>query len=340
MSVRDSLTPHARCRTVWPWPEGRGTILRVLATAAAVGSAACAHVPLQPDHDLRCNGQRAICDRRVPDVVFAGTHNSMSAASLGWAFPNHERGIQAQLDAGYRALLIDTHYWHDRQAIQLHRLRFPESYQDLLDGVLDRVDRPRAGPFLCHGICALGATPLADGLATIAEFLRRHPHEVVILSIEDYITPHDTYEAFRDSGLLPLVYTPDGGPWPTLRELIERNERVIVLADHNGGRPNWYLPFRLYMQDTPFHARHPSEFSCVPNRGRADAPMLLINHWIATIPPNPLDAARVNRYEVIMERVERCRRQRGMEPTIIAVDFHSIGDVPRVVHHLNLRRAH
>jgi hypothetical protein len=188
-------------------------------------------------------------------------------------------------------------------------------------------------------VCGLGATPLVDGLATIARFMRQNPHEVVILSFEDYVTPQDTYEAFRDSELLPLVHRPDGsGVWPTLRELIERDERVIVLADHDGGNPGWYMPFWTHMQDTPFDARDRAEFSCARNRGYPDAPMLLINHWIATLPPDRAEAVRVNRYDVIMDRVEQCREERGMEPTIIAVDFYSIGDARRVVDDLNLRR--
>jgi hypothetical protein len=40
-----------------------------------------------------CNGYRELCDRRLNEVVFAGTHNSMGAADIpDWMFANQERG--------------------------------------------------------------------------------------------------------------------------------------------------------------------------------------------------------------------------------------------------------
>ena len=59
----------------------------------------------------RCNGSAALCDKRLNEVVFVGTHNSMSAdGEPGWLFAAQDAGIDAQLDDGVRSLLIDTHY--------------------------------------------------------------------------------------------------------------------------------------------------------------------------------------------------------------------------------------
>src|SRR4051794_40222730 len=59
----------------------------------------------------RCNGHAALCDRRLDDVAFLGTHNAMSAAGEpGWLFAAQDAGIAAQLREGVHALLIDTHY--------------------------------------------------------------------------------------------------------------------------------------------------------------------------------------------------------------------------------------
>src|SRR5215213_4432573 len=60
---------------------------------------------------MRCNGLAELCDRRVDQVTFAGTHNSMAAGKEGWYAPDQQNGIPAQLRAGIRALLIDTQYW-------------------------------------------------------------------------------------------------------------------------------------------------------------------------------------------------------------------------------------
>ena len=66
----------------------------------------------RPDRPVTvCNGRAELCARPLNEVVFAGTHNSMSAAEEpGWYFAGHEEGIAEQLDFGVRALLIDTHY--------------------------------------------------------------------------------------------------------------------------------------------------------------------------------------------------------------------------------------
>jgi len=58
-----------------------------------------------------CNGDRALCDRRLDEVVLPAAHNSMSAAEFpDWMFPNQEKGSVSLLGHGIRALLFDVHY--------------------------------------------------------------------------------------------------------------------------------------------------------------------------------------------------------------------------------------
>ena len=46
----------------------------------------------------RCNGHAALCDRRVDQVAFLGTHNAMAAAGEpGWLFAAQDAGIAQQL---------------------------------------------------------------------------------------------------------------------------------------------------------------------------------------------------------------------------------------------------
>ena len=41
----------------------------------------------------RCNGHAALCDRRVDQVAFLGTHNAMAAADEpGWLFAAQDAG--------------------------------------------------------------------------------------------------------------------------------------------------------------------------------------------------------------------------------------------------------
>jgi len=51
-------------------------------------------------------GARALCDRRLEEIVFPAAHNSMSAAEFdGCMFPNQELGSISLLGHGIRALL-------------------------------------------------------------------------------------------------------------------------------------------------------------------------------------------------------------------------------------------
>ena len=44
-------------------------------------------------------------------------------------------------------------------------------------------------PFLCHGLCELGAEPLDQELTMIRRFLEREPTEVLLVIVEDYVPP-------------------------------------------------------------------------------------------------------------------------------------------------------
>ena len=58
-----------------------------------------------------CNGSFALCDLRLNEAVFAGTHNSFSALdSPDWFIANQRHDIPRQLEDGIRLFLIDAHW--------------------------------------------------------------------------------------------------------------------------------------------------------------------------------------------------------------------------------------
>ncbi|MGI9557567.1 MAG: hypothetical protein ACR2N5_06470, partial [Solirubrobacterales bacterium] len=198
-----------------------------------------------------CNGFAELCQRALDEVVFPATHNSMSAAEdPAWLAPNQTNGIDRQLDDGIRALLIDTHYGSpvgravltDLEAEDVTREDLEEVLGAELLGLAERLRDElveaapeEAAPYLCHVLCELGATELAAELSEVRDFLDKHPDEVVVLFIQDAVTPADAKTAFEQSGLLRYAYAHEGGaPFPTMRELIESNERVVVLAEMQG----------------------------------------------------------------------------------------------------------
>jgi hypothetical protein len=300
-----------------------------------------------------CNGAPELCERRLDEVVFPGSHNSMSAADIpNWLFPQQERGIAGQLEDGIRALLLDVHYGlpvegrvkTDLDAETTSREKIEravgkegfEAAMRIRDRLAGKAEGARA-LYLCHGFCELGATPLTDALLGVHEFLVRNPNEVLVLVIEDYVSSQDLAAAFAESGLDGLVYRgPAGRPWPTLREMIDTRQRVLVLTE--SGRPGigWIHPAFDVMQETPYHFKAPSELACKPNRGGTAGSLFLVNNWIDTTPaPKPSNAALVNAYEALLARAQACEKERGTRPTVIAVDFYRTGALFRVARKLN-----
>ncbi len=305
----------------------------VAGLALAASPALAAHSP------KTCNGKKSLCSRHFNQVVLPGTHNSMSAASLGWIVPNQQVAIPAQLKAGVRALLIDTHYGQRRN-----------------DGVIVTDDNgtQNVGPrdtYLCHEVCEIGASRLVPQLEKIKSFLKKHPDNVLLLDVEDYITPKDFNKAMRDSGLISRLYKGTPGPkWPTLKSMIKNRRQVVVLAEHDGGngKYSWlHTDYDGIVQETPYTFQQQSDLtdpsnwpaSCISNRGGTTGSLFLMNHWSPPTPPVQADPAQyeaLNAKSVLVGRARQCATDRGLLPTIVAVDQFSYGDLFAAVRRLNV----
>lgn len=339
----------------------------VVATLVAVvvidgGSEAPARPPGPPP---ACNGYPQICDKRIDEVTFPATHNSMSAAQEpGWFLPNQRFGIRRQLDDGIRGLLIDTHYGSrrggnrgfagvitdlqkegkTRQEVVAEIGEEAVAKAESLVGRLAFGSSPpgKSEPYLCHVLCELGATRLDVALAGIDVWMQRHPDEFLVIFIEDVVGPEETAAAFRKSGLLRYAYTPTGDPvQPTLGELIERDQRLLVMAENDagGGKYPWYQQGFDLVQETPytFHsvAQIESPEGCRPNRGGDSNPLFQLNSWIETIPRDPDLAARIDSHQALLRRSRLCTKIRGLKPNLLNVDFYDRGDVIGVAKELN-----
>jgi hypothetical protein len=174
----------------------------------------------------------------------------------------------------------------------------------------------------------------------IRDFLVGHPNQVVILSIEDDVTPSDTEVAFRQSGLLDLVYRGPSDRWPTLRQLIEQDRRVIVFAENETGGIPWYRSQFELVEETPYRFTSAKQVddpaSCRPNRGGTGKSLFLLNNWVDTSPaPRPANASRVNAYQALLTRARRCQAERHHISNLLTVDFYRRGDLLRVAATLN-----
>ena len=309
-----------------------------------------------------CNGHEELCDRSLGDVAIASTHNSMSVPLPGWYSAMQEAPIADQLDDGIRGLLIDTHY-ADRLPNGNLRTDFTSRGEMLdvaqQDGVspdavaaalrlrerLGFSGQGERGMYLCHTFCELGATPLEDVLKDINTFLVTHPEDVLVVINQDYVEPADFVKAVNDAGLGDLVYRGPFDRFLTLREMIDSGQRIVFLAENHAGGAPWYQPaYDEITMETPFGFSRPEQLtnpaglpaSCRQNRGPAEAPIFLVNHWITTDPvPLPSNAAKVNAYKPMLARMRECQKVRHHFPNLVAVDFYRQGDLFGVVDTLN-----
>jgi hypothetical protein len=308
--------------------------------------------PPVPTDVVACNGAPELCTRRIDQVSFAATHNSMSNAQIpGWMFPNQGLAFVPQLQMGIRALLIDVHYGFPGGERIKTDLEGEGATREKLVGAVGEqgfeaaqrirnrlvgVDEGKRGLYFCHGFCELGAYPVVPALSEIKDWLVMNPGEVVLFVIEDYVTPEEIAQAFKESGLLDVVYTGPITPFPTLGSMIVANARVLVFIESGKPGVDWLHPAFESFQETPYTFHAPADFSCKPNRGGTSAPLFQVNHWIETTPaPKPSNAAIVNTYAELMKRARTCQRERHLRPTYIAVDFGEIGDIVQVTRKLN-----
>jgi uncharacterized membrane protein HdeD (DUF308 family) len=337
-----------------------GAVVAVGALTVGLVSVVISPPKVQPAAASRpgdgCNGSKTLCDRRLNEVVFPATHNSFSAAQRpGWLFANQRYPISRQLEDGIRGFMLDVHY--GARDPQTGRVRTDLEGEEKSRNRVARELSPRAlatadrlvgrvglgtlagsrGLYLCHTLCELGSEPLDEQLGVLRRFLDAHPAEVLLLFIEPYVPPEQIELAFRRAGLLEQLAGLDREePLPTLGELVERDTRLVVFTESGGGTRPWYLPGFSFVRDTPLGAQGPSDLTCARNRGDADSPMLLVNHWIDDFPPPPSRNSRIGG-DFLRERLERCERERGTLPNLVAVDFYERSGVVAAARALNAR---
>jgi hypothetical protein len=340
-----------------PWVAAALAILLAGGVAAAVLLSDGGEGPAASGAGQRpetCNGSPDLCERRLNEVVFAGTHNSMSAADEpGWLFANQRRSIEAQLDDGIRLFLLDPHWGvptagnrvrTDLEAEGVSRNRVakalgPEAVRTA-ERLAGRVGAGSlSGPrqvWLCHSLCELGATKMSAALDLYREWLDEHPGEIVVLMLEPSVPAWAVELQFKRAGLLGRVARlRRDQPLPTLGTLLERGRQLVVLGERDTGDLPWYLEAFDFIQDTPLGPR--ATRSCAPSRGDEDSPILMLNHWVDDFPPRPSANARVNSKEEIMARAERCERRRRLPVSLIAVDHYDLGGVVAAANELNDR---
>src|SRR5262245_40059890 len=233
--VRAITAQQAERRALWPRLATVGGAIVViigLATAGFILTTRGAAKAAKASKEQLCNGKKSLCDLRIDQVTFPGVHHAMASAEYpGWLFAQQIGTITQQLNAGVRALNIDTHYGvpstarvpgQNTQIVLTDKTAEKVSHADdenpvaakraaqLAAGAPKAADAQR-GIYMCHSNCETGAVAFSKGLDEIRKFLLAHPDEVLILTLHDFTSPADNAAAIEAAGLAHRAGTREHG---------------------------------------------------------------------------------------------------------------------------------
>lgn len=343
---------------------GVATTMVLCSTVVGVVAGALIAAPQHADRadpgDDGCNGSIELCFQPIDRIMWPASHNAMSSVVYDSFAAEHTISIPEQLDRGARALLLDAYYGYTQSGIVRTNIAGGASRQEILDkfgpDAVDELDRlgaltgaldtsgTKKDVYLCHEFCELGAVRADTVFSQIDQFLGRHPTDVVVLDVEDYVQPADLRRALEAAGLWDRVYTLDPSqPMPTLLDLVtptdgerEAPRRLIVMAERHGGTEPWLADTYKLSQETPYTFKSVADFNCAPNRGDASNPLFLLNHWLRQPgPPDPVAAAKTNSTSILGDRIEQCIAARRKLPNFVAIDFFGVGDATELIDQYN-----
>jgi hypothetical protein len=293
---------------------------------------------------MLCNGLANLCDRRVNQIVFATVHNAMSAVENGSILvKNNILELERAISAGYRGINIDI----------------GKCYGEVR---------------LVHDTCLLSSRSLSSVLIEIAQFLQENPNEVMIIPTQlatqladcNTVSLNDIDQVFRSvPEFYNLLYNHPGPgqPWPTLRELIAANTRILFfhyngvsctkaatttsssLSSSNNTTanvcPHGFHPWFVYAAETQFQfktvrALQTTNTACAITRGGSGQNDFLgINVFITPARIVPTWKI-INRYHFLKSQIQACSNQNnGQQVNLIFVNYWGIGDLLNVVYDLN-----
>ena len=262
----------------------------------------------------QCNGYIDLCSKAYNEVAYLTSHNAYSNSEDSYYFPNQNLNIPHQLDLGVRALMLDI-YEHEG---------------DLM---------------LYHSVSELGFTYLVDVLLQIKYFLINNPNEILTLILEDYSTTTALNNTIDNVGLNSYLYShSEYSPfWPSLQEMIDSNQRLIIFTDNDDLNAPETLHFIWnFAVETHFDVTNIEDFDCAFNRGNEQNDLFIFNHFISNynlyLTNSELylnEIEQVNGSIFLTQRLSECISETGKFPNFIAIDFIDLGQPMQVVNEIN-----
>ena len=265
---------------------------------------------IAPNVFSQCNGSQSLCSKRFNEVAYLTTHNAFNAEDQGYSFPNQNKGLTDQLNDGVRGVMLDVY---------------------LFSGVAS----------VYHGSSLLGSEPLSSNLIEIKDFLDSNPNEIVTIILECYVSANVIESELDDVGLLNYLYTkPSGSDWDFLQDMINNNQRLVVLTDKNDASlgQEWYHYAWDHCVETHYSVNNINSFTNDFNRGDSINDLFIFNHFVT----DPLlgigmssESSIVNEYIFLMPRIQQHYNEKGKFPNFVTLDFYDLGQGKVVVDSLN-----
>lgn len=192
-----------------------------------------------------------------------------------------------------------------------------------------------------HGFSFLGTATLASNLEQIKAFMDDNPNEVITIIFETYVSSAMMNEVFTEAGLIPYLHAQTlGEAWPTLQQMIDSNQRLVVFSDENDALPaqEWYHYVWDHAVETNFSNNSSVDFSCDLNRGDSINDLFIVNHFVTSVglgTGQPDQAAIVNELSFFYDRVYACQQEKQKFPNFPTVDFYELGQTIAVIDSLN-----
>ncbi|WFC94413.1 hypothetical protein MBRA1_001043 [Malassezia brasiliensis] len=273
------------------------------------------------EHDFIPDEARAkdwIATRQFSNVTFIGAHDSYAVGPTTRFGANQELTVKDQLDSGIRALQIQGH----------------------------KSSQGGSGISLCHTSCTiLNGGTLENYLSNVTEWVKANPNDVISIFIanNDNLPATQWDKGFSSSGLKSYTYAPGGQKlakknWPTLQEMINNNQRVVVFMDYETdiSNVNYILPEFKNVWENPYDQTK-TPFNCTPDRidGSASSMMYLTNHFLdeekelfgqSFLTPSVDQLNTTNSANSILQDTNNCAQEHGSYPTFVLVDFFATGN--------------
>ncbi len=187
--------------------------------------------------------------------------------------------------------------------------------------------------------CAIDwkAQKFVDICKELKAFLDNHPHEVFTLKLEENIPVDQLGKIIEETGLSDYALQFPGS-WPTLRQMIESNKRLVIFSQKRSSAYPWLNPTSMLIS-TPYSFQTIEQLSFATNPQHIPPNYLFeVQHFITRgLAGNREYARRANSKAVLTARLKALAQGSKHIPNFVEVDFIEKPnmEVFDVVDHLN-----